>query len=111
MTTYRHAILTVTHVVEMSLSFGFMSLLCHVFIFGYLAPGPRRQDHVDLVYKHVHFQRDIYPTELAIYAIICRYADMPQPSRRIFSQSFNITFLKNKYVDLQTLSINSYYHR
>ena len=34
-------------------------MLCHVFILGYLAPGPRRQDHVDIVYKRMHFQSDI----------------------------------------------------
>ena len=52
MTTYRHVTLTITRVIEISLSFGSMSMLRHVFIFGYLAPGPRRKDHVDLIYKH-----------------------------------------------------------
>ena len=32
---------------------------CYAFIFGYLAPGPRLQDHVDLIYKRIHFQSDI----------------------------------------------------
>ena len=37
---------------------------------------------------------------------------MPQPSRKIFSQSFNITDLKkNNQIDLKTFSVNSYHHR
>ena len=35
MTSYRNVILTVTQVMEISLSFASMSMLCHVFIFGY----------------------------------------------------------------------------
>ena len=27
--------------------------------FGYLAPGRRKQDCVDLIYKRIHFQSDI----------------------------------------------------
>ena len=59
MTTYRNVTLTVTQVMEISLSFGSMSMLCHVFIVGYLAPVPRRQDHVDLVYKRIQLQNTI----------------------------------------------------
>ena len=55
--------------------------------FGYSAPGPRQQDHVDLIYKRIHFQSNIQPRELAICLVICRYADIPQPSQRIFSLS------------------------
>ena len=33
---------------------------------------------------------------------------MPQPSRKIVSQSFNITYLKNKHIDLQAfICVNS----
>ena len=49
---------TVTQVMEISLSFGSMSMFYRVFILGYVAPGPRRQDHVNLVYKRIHFQSD-----------------------------------------------------
>ena len=63
MTTYRNVTLTVTYVMEYTEEcltvFGSMSMLCYTFIFGYLAPGPRQQDFVNLIYKRIQFQSDI----------------------------------------------------
>ena len=56
MATYRNLTSTVTHFMEftkecLTVFLTYVhALLC--LIFGYLAPGPRRQDHVDLVYKY-----------------------------------------------------------
>ena len=63
MTTYLNVTSTVTHVMEftekyLTVFWTDYALLCVLFI-GYLAPGPRCQDHVDLIYKRIHFQSDI----------------------------------------------------
>ena len=101
MTTYRNVISTVPHVIEFTeeslAAFGSMSIHCYAFIFGYMAPGPRWQDHIDIIYKRIHFQSDILPRKLAICAIICIYVDMPQPSQRIFSPLNNIIHFKNNH--------------
>ena len=68
-----------------------------------------RSHHVDRIYKRLHFQSDIWPRELAICAIICMYADMPQPSKWIFS-TLTLHILKI-IINLQNFSVQSCHHR
>ena len=59
-----------------------------VFFLLYGTWAKMRQDHVDIIYKRIHFHSDFQPSELAICAIICMYA-MSQPSQRIFRDALS----------------------
>ena len=72
MPTYRNVTSTITHVMEFAeMCLTVFWTYVHALLISYLAPGPRSQDHVDLIYKRIHFQSDIQARELAKCTIIC----------------------------------------
>ena len=70
-----------------------------------------QDDKITLIlYTNVlHFQSEIQPRELAICAILFMYADMSQPSQRIFSP-LTLSILKT-IINLQKFSVQSCHHR
>ena len=71
-TTYRNVISTVTYVMEfteecLTVFWTYVhALLCVFYVTWHLG-----HDHIDLLYKRIHFQSDNLPRELAICTIIC----------------------------------------